>query len=295
MKPHSFQYHAPETLAEVVALLAEHDGDARVLAGGQSLVPLMNLRMAQPEVLIDLNRCAELTGIAQVDGALCLGAMVRQIDAERSPLVAELCPLICRALALAGPRAVRNRATVGGPLAHADRSAELPGVAVALDAVFEIASAEGIRDVPAAEFFMGDMMTAVEGHEMLAAVRFPVAPPTAFGVFHETGLRREGVALVGLAAQVDLQGDGTVASAAMAVIGVEPAPARLRAAEAALTGQRLTPELIETAARLASEGLDAADDAVASARYRTFVAGSLVRKALGEAVAATHSRPKEHA
>jgi len=280
MKPPPFVYHAPRTIAEVVALLAEHGADARVLAGGQSLIPLMNLRMAKPAVLIDLNRCAELARIERNGAGVAYGAMVRQHDAEHSDVTRTCCPLVAKALACAGPVAVRNRATVGGTLAHADRAAELPGVAIALDATFVLARASGERSVPAEEFFLGDMTTAIEPDEFLKAVVFPVSSTDSHAGFYEVGIRREGVALVGLAAQVVLDERGLVRDARFAVIGVESFPVRLKVVEARVRGRVLGADVIEEAAALASDAVDPMDDAFTKARYRKHVAGSLVRRAL---------------
>jgi carbon-monoxide dehydrogenase medium subunit len=280
MKPPAFAYCAPERVDEVLALLAQHGADARLLAGGQSLVPLMNLRMARPEVLIDLNRCADLGRIERTAAGVNYGAMVRQIDAERSAVTREHCPLVARALAQAGPIAVRTRATVGGTLAHADRAAELPGVAVALDATLVLERRSGRREVPARAFFQGDMTTVVEPDEMLRAAVFPAMETTAFADFFEVGLRREGVAIAGLAAYVAWTAGGGIADARLAVIGVEPAPVRLTTIEASLKGQTLTPALIAEARDRAAAAVDPIDDAHATAKYRKHVTGALVKKAL---------------
>ena len=283
MKPAPFTYFEPETTEEVLALLAEHGWDARLLAGGQSLVPLMNLRLARPEVVIDLNRCADLKTIEQSDGAVIYGSMVRQIDAERSDVTCSRCPLISKALAHAGPIAVRTRATVGGTLAHADRTAELPGVAVALDATLVLESSSGRREVSAQKFFLGDLTTTIEPEEMLRSVLFPVTETAAFSDFFEVGLRGEGAAIAGLAAHVVLDG-ALVKEARLAVIGVESMPKRLESVEATLKDQDLTPALIAQARDVASASVDPTDDTHATARYRKHVTGALVKKALEEAV-----------
>ncbi len=282
MKPASFLYHAPTTLEEVLTLLAEHGSDARVLAGGQSLIPLMNLRMARPEVLIDLNRCLDLAHISSGETSVAYGAMVRQRDAERSEITRSGCPLVAKALARTGPVAVRSRATIGGTLAHADRAAELPGVAMALDAILVLESASGRREVSAEDFFMGDMTTAINPDEMLTAAVFPVAEPNSYSGFFEVGLRREGVALVGIAAQVIFGEGKVIRDARLAIIGVESLPVRLRSVEADLKGRELGAALIAQAAELATQAVDPIGDVHANARYRKFVAGSLVRRALGE-------------
>ena len=284
MKPTPFSYFEPETNEEVLVLLAEHGWDARLLAGGQSLVPLMNLRLARPEVVIDLNRCAELETIEQAEGAVSYGPMVRQIDAERSRITRGHCPLISKALAHAGPGAVRIRATVGGTLAHADRTAELPGVAMALGTTLVLESSSGRREVPAQEFFLGDLTTTIEPEEMLRAAVFPVTGTNTFSDFFEIGLRREGAAIAGLAAHIVLEEGSVVKETRLAVIGVGSRPVRLESVEATLKGQELTPALIAQVRDIASESVDPTEDAHATARYRKHVTGALVKKALEGAV-----------
>jgi CO/xanthine dehydrogenase FAD-binding subunit len=231
VRPAPFRYAAPRSSSEALALLAEHGEDGRLLAGGQSLVPLMNLRMGRPGVLIDLGYCADLAYIEERGDAVAYGPMTRQIDAQNSPLTAKHCRLVAQALALAGPVAIRNRATVGGTLAHADRSAELPAVAAALEATFVIESSKGRREVAAADFFVADLTTAVQPGEMLREVRFPKVPANTFTTFVEAGLRQRDLALVGLAACFG-------ASPRLAVIGVESTPVRLREVEKMLVSRR---------------------------------------------------------
>ena len=284
MKPPPFLYHAPESLEEVVALLAEHGGDARCMAGGQSLIPLMNLRMARPEVIIDLNRCRELMRIDRGQDSLVYGAMVRAREAEQSDETVTGCPLIPKALLHAGPIAVRNRSTVGGMLAHADRTAELPGVAVALDAMLVITSAEGEREVAATEFFLGDMTTAIEPNEMLKATRFPLASTGAYTEFFEAGVRQEGVAIAGLAAQVLIGESGAVEGIRLAATGVESAPVRLKSVEELLLGSKLDELLIAEAAKLGGSAVGPVDDPFVPARYRRRVTETFVKRALQGAV-----------
>jgi aerobic carbon-monoxide dehydrogenase medium subunit len=290
MKPARFVYKRPTTVEEVVALLAEHGSDARVLAGGQSLVPIMNLRLARPEVLIDLNRCEGLSEIETADGGLRFGAMVRQWDAMEAELTRRTCPLVSKALSFAGPVAVRNRATVGGTLAHSDRSAELPGVAVALGASLILQSASGQRVLPAEEFFVGDMETAAETGEFLRAAVFPETAPEAFTGFLEVGLRREGIAVAGMAATVMLDERGHMRKAGLAVTGVEPVPVRLKSVEADLIGRKLDAEAIEFACGMVADLVDPIDDAYTSAAYRKVAARSLLRRLLRAAA----QLPEEH-
>lgn len=280
MKPPKFEYYAPQTVEEVVALLTRFGMDARVLAGGQSLVPIMNLRIMQPAALIDLNRCEALDYIELRDGHIAIGAMVRQMDAMNSPVVRQHCPLVSQALELAGPVAVRNRATVGGTLAHADRVAELPSVAVALDAVMVIQGSAGSREVGAADFFFGDLTTAVEPGEFLSEVRFPVCAADAYTSFQEVSVRQEGVAVVGLAAYLERKG-ATIRRTALAAMGVDGAPVRLRGVEAVLTSRRLgESSLIEEAERALMSETDPMSDVYASAAYRKHAVRSMLANVL---------------
>ena len=283
MKPAAFRYAAPKTVEEVTALLREHGADARILAGGQSLVPLLNLRIIRPSLLIDLNRCANLTHIETRGSHIAIGSMVRQIDAIKSSLVQSDCPLIAQALSYAGPVAVRSRATVGGTLAHADRVAELPAVAMALDAILIVDGVHGRREVAVADFFLGDLTTAIEPGEFLREVLFPVCERDSFSSFAEVSVRQEGVAIVGLAAYLRREG-GRIAKAALAAMGVDAAPVRLTKAERALERSSST-AAIDDIAKLASEEVAPMSDAYAAAEYRKHVIASMVKKALRSALA----------
>lgn len=284
MKPPPFEYFAPRTVREIVDLLAQHgDEGARVLAGGQSLIPILNLRIMRPPVLIDMNQCAELDYIEMRGAYVAIGPMTRQLDTMKSSIVRTHCPLVSMALEWTGPVAVRSRATVGGTLAHADRVAELSAVAVALDAVMVIEGVDGQREVAASEFFQGDLTTAVEPTEFLREVRFPICEPGAFSHFSEVSVRQEGVAVVGLA--VYLVRDGArVKKVAIAAMGVGDMPVRLRSIESGLLEQGLGPDSIEKLAVLASSEVDAASDPYASAAYREHVMGALVRRSLRAAL-----------
>jgi len=284
MKPAPFSYFSPRSIGEVLELLAQYGPDARVLAGGQSLVPLINLRMARPDVLIDLSHCDDLKKIEHTGSGIRYGAMIRQYDAQLAKVTREHCPLVSMALAHAGPVAVRNRATVGGTLAHADRSAELPGVAVAMNATLVIESHSGTREVRADQFFRGDMTTCIEAHELLRSVTFPATDHSCFCHFLEVGLRQEGVAIAGIAALIRFDDGGTVKDPRFAVVGVEAAPVRLKALESELVGRALTPAIIAGARNLGGQELDPAADAHASASYRRRLTASLVEEALERAL-----------
>src|SRR6478736_489442 len=209
MKLPRFTYHRPESLEEALALLAEHD-DVKVLAGGQSLIPLMALRLGAPEHLVDIARLPELADIRDDDGALAVGAGVTHAQAERSEQVEAAAPLLARALPQIGHQAIRNRGTVCGSLAHADPAAELPAVALALDATLAVTSPRGERTLTPAEFFQGYLSTALEPDELLTEVRLPAWPATATCAVLELSRRHGDFALVGIAAMVTLADDGTI-------------------------------------------------------------------------------------
>jgi len=280
MKLPSVEYEAPATVAEAAGLLAEHQDEASVLAGGQSLIPLLALRLARPAVLVDVNGVAELSGISRVNGSLAIGAMTREYVAEESEEVARAVPLLAAALPLIGHEAIRNRGTIGGSLAHADPAAELPAVALALDAELVVRSARETRVIPAADWFQGYLATARRPDEILVEARFRKAPPGTGAAFHEVARRHGDFAIVGLAAQLTLTEDGTVSDARLAFSGVADVPVRARDAEDLLKGQRPAQELFEEAARLAAADLDPPADLHGSSEYRKKVAAALVRRGL---------------
>ncbi len=247
-------------------------------------MPLMNLRVSRPDVLVDLNGCAGLAYIETRGDRIAYGAMTRQIDAERSPLTQKYCPLVAQALAHAGPIAVRNRATVGGTLSHADRSAELPGVAIALDAIFAIDGINGRREVHADDFFIGDLTTDIAAGEMLVEVLFPVMQTQTFTAFFEVGNRQRDIAVAGVAVSIVFDQPGICRQARLASIGVDSKPARLLQAEQTLEGRRIDAGTIADGARCASEAIDPLDDVHATADYRREAVGALVVRALEAAV-----------
>jgi carbon-monoxide dehydrogenase medium subunit len=284
VKPPRFEYAAPSSLDEALALRAEHGSDSVVLAGGQSLMPLLNLRMAFPEVVIDLGRVSELSGIRELDGGFAVGAMTRQRELERSELVAERCPLATKAITHVGHVTIRNRGTVGGSVAHADPAAELPAVALASDAALVARSTRGERTIPAEEFFQGVFSTALEPDELLVELRFPGAP-AAGTAFVELARRHGDFALVGVGASVTRDGDGAIADARLVFIGVGATAVRATEAAASLRGQRPEPAVLADAARQAAAALEPGSDAHASAGYRRRVAATLTERALKEATA----------
>ena len=285
MKPAPFALHAPRALDGVLAALAEHGEAARILAGGQSLVPLMNLRLLKPEVLVSINGCAELDYIRRDGDELVIGARVRQAQAEAAEAVIGDCPLLALALPLCGGQANRNRATICGSLAHADPLAELPAVALALDAGLEIASRRRRWRVAATEFFRGALTTCLEPGEMLAAVRVPRARPGERHAFLELGNRRHGFAVAGVAVRLQLDGQGRCTLARLALIGAGDGALRATAAEQALLGARIDAPAIAAAVAAATGAIEPPSDVHADADYRRRALGVLIARALAEAVA----------
>lgn len=288
MKPAPFRYHAPETLDEALALLAEHGADAKPLAGGQSLVPAMNFRLARPSVLVDLNRIPALDRIEPVngggaspsDGGLRLGAMTRQRAAETSPLVAARAPLLAEALPLVAHPQIRNRGTVGGSLAHADPAAELPAVAVALGARLTAASTGGERTIDAADFFTGLMATALEPEELLVGIEVPPPPPRSGWCFVELARRHGDYALIGVAGGVTLDAAGRCAGSRIVLVSAGEVPVVATGAAAALAGAQPGAEAARAAAETAAAEADPPADIHASADYRRQLVRVLVRRAL---------------
>jgi aerobic carbon-monoxide dehydrogenase medium subunit len=279
MKLPDFKYEAPVTVAEATVLLAEHQDEASLLAGGQSLIPLLALRLAHPAVVIDINGVDELSGVSVAGGWVAIGALTREYMAEESVTVAETVPLLTAALPLIGHEAIRSRGTLGGSLAHADPAAELPAVARALDAEFVVRSESGERVIPAAEWFEGYLTTSRRPDEILVEVRFPVAEPGTGVAFQEVARRHGDFAMVGLAASLTLAG-GTITDARLAFSGVADVPVRAAEAESLLVGQPPSAELFAEAARQAAAALDPPADLHGSSDYRKKVAAALVRRAL---------------
>jgi aerobic carbon-monoxide dehydrogenase medium subunit len=289
MKLPPVDYEAPKTVSEAVELLAEHEDEASVLAGGQSLIPLLALRLAHPAVLIDINGIDELSGVSATDGWVAIGATTREYLAEESGTIAGQLPLLAAALPLIGHEAIRSRGTIGGSLAHADPAAELPAVARALDAEFVVRGPSGERVIPAADWFEGYLMTSRQPDELLTEVRFPAASPGTGVSFQEVARRHGDFAMVGLAASVTLA-DGTISDARLAFAGISDVPLRAAGAEELLAGETPSPELFDEAARRATSDLDPPSDLHGSAEYRKKVAAALVRRSLQAAVDNAYER-----
>jgi carbon-monoxide dehydrogenase medium subunit len=285
MKPAAFTYHRPSTLDEVFDLLQRYGPDGRILAGGQSLVPALNMRLATPAAVIDINRVPALDQIRLAPEGLVIGALARQDAVEQSPLVAEHAPLIAQALPHVGHVAVRSRGTIGGSLALADPAAELPACAVALGATLRAASRRGQREIPAAGFFRGIYTTALEPGEVLTAMVVPPRVPGWRSCFDELARRHGDFALVGLAAHARLD-RGALAEARIVFTGVGTTPVRAAAGERVLAGHRPEGATLEEAARAVAAELDPPSDIHASAALRRHLAGVLLRRVMGRLGAA---------
>ncbi len=281
MKPSRFAYHDPATVDECIALLGEHGDEAKPLAGGQSLVPLMNLRLSAPAVLVDLNGVAELAYVVDEGETLAIGAMTRHRTVAGCDQIRDANPLLSHAASLIGYPAIRVRGTIGGSLAHADFVSELPCVAVTLAADFVIAGPDGRRTLPAAEFFVGYFTTAIEPGELLVEVRFPhVGGDTGWG-FHELVRKSGDYAVVAVAATVTVR-EGTVESARIGVAGIADRPVRAAAAEALLHGRPATAATVAAAAEAVAA--EAANGVARDLRFASHVAGVLAGRALGDAL-----------
>lgn len=289
MKPAPFEYHAPETIADVTSLLAEHGDEAKVLAGGQSLVPMLALRLTRFEHIIDLNGVDELKGVGRTNGTLTVKAGTRQATVEHDAAAGAAVPLLAQAIPLIGHFQIRNRGTVGGSIAHADPASELPAVALALDAELEIAAKSGNRRVPASEFFLGTWTTSVGEDEILAAVHFPVWEGNSGFAVEELARRSGDFALAGVVAAVQVDGSGAVTKSAISFLGMAPTPVRAPSAEAALIGANPSGDDLKEIGRLAVGDTDPTADVHASAEYRLHVGAHLVARALDRALGAARS------
>lgn len=280
MKPPRFVYHDPATRDEALAQLMIHADEAKILAGGQSLVPLLNMRLAQPAYLLDINRVSDLAYIREEHGGLAIGALTRHREIERSSLVRLRCPLLAEAMPFIGHPPIRSRGTVGGSLAHADPAAELPAVLLALGGHISAESQEGKRAIPAGAFFVSELQTALSGTELLTEAWFPFAPPRSGAAFVEVSRRHGDFALVGVAAQLTLRENGTITAAHLALLGVAPTPLRIQGVETLLQDAQPSATLFSDAAEQVIVSLDPAADMHASAEYRRRVASVLVSRAL---------------
>ncbi|MFC2055475.1 FAD binding domain-containing protein [Chloroflexota bacterium] len=282
MKPPPFDYYAPTSVEEALVHLSEHGYDAKALAGGQSLIPTMNFRLAQPAVLVDLNNVSELFYIhPDENGGIRMGAMARHSQVERSALVSERAPLIYEAMPKIATPQIRSRGTFGGSIAHADPSAELGAISIALDGRFRLCNQTGERWVAADEFFIGMFTTLLEPDELLVEVSFPNLPPHTGWALQEVARRPHDFALVGVAAVVTLDNKNLCKNARIVFLSVGDGPVEAYQAASTLIGQTHTPEIVRAAAEIAATAdIDPGSDIHASAEYRRRLAGVLIRRAL---------------
>jgi aerobic carbon-monoxide dehydrogenase medium subunit len=283
MKPPPFEYYDPNTIEETVALLGRLD-NAKVLAGGQSLMPMLNMRFVMPDHVVDINKVTDLSGIRDLGEAIEIGAMTRQREIEFSALVRAKCPLITEAILQVGHRQTRNRGTIGGSLCHLDPAAELVAMAVIFDAVVIVAGPSGRRDVPIGEFIVGYMMTALAGDEIVVAVRFPAWKPGHGYAFIEFARRHGDFAVVSAAAMLEADAGGRIARASIVIGGMDVAPRHATAIEQGLIGQAPSKDLLDRLCE-SCRTLEATDDIHASTAYRQRLAVALSRRALDTAIA----------
>ena len=284
MKPAPFAHHAPDSIEAVLELLSEYGEDGRVLAGGQSLVPLIVMRMARPAVLIDLNCCKDLTFLEAANGILRFGAMTRQIEVEHAPDVVREAPLLAKAMKYVGHRTIRNRGTLGGTIAHADPAAEIPATILCLDAVLVLRSLRGRRDVAAADFFVDSLVTAIAPDELLEEIRIPCSAPGSRSAFAEVGVRRVDLALAGVAVELNIDEAGRCERIRLAALGAATVPRRLPSAERCLQGVAPTVAAVREAAHAALRDMDPPSDLQASAAYRNAIFPGVIERTIHAAM-----------
>jgi aerobic carbon-monoxide dehydrogenase medium subunit len=285
MIPSAFDYMRPTSLAEATRLLASHADDAKILAGGHSLVPMMKLRLAAPKMLIDIGRLSELSGIHEENGTIVIGACTTHYALETSALLRQRCPLLTETAAAIGDVQVRNRGTIGGSIAHADPAADWPAAVLALDAEITLVHRAGTRTVKAANFFVDLLTTTMASNEILTEIRVPANAPRTGSAYLKVLQPASGFALTGVAAQITLGTNNVLQRVAVGITGVGNKPFRASATESALQGQIATPEALTQAAAHAVEGIDALGDIHASAEYRLHLARVYTKRALQTALA----------
>ena len=286
MKPAKFDYFAPGTLDEALELLAQHGPDAKVLAGGQSLMPMMNLRLVRPAVVIDINRTEGLSGISAANGTITIGALTRQRDLEQSDVIRNAFPMMTAAISHIGHFQIRNRGTIGGSLAHADPAAELPAICTALDGELVLADSYGTQTMAASEFAIAPLITSLAPEQLLTEVRLPTLGDGWSWGFREVSRREGDFALVGSVAMLRTDGDDVCQEARITMFAVGDGPARMPAAEQSLVGRVVDDAARREAAALVSEAVTPGSDIHASAEYRTEVSAVMARRALEDACAA---------
>jgi carbon-monoxide dehydrogenase medium subunit len=284
MYPASFEYLAPTGINEAIALLRQYGEDAKLLAGGQSLVPMMKLRLARPKVLIDLNRIPKLSAISEQGDCIHVGAMTRHAQIEEDPLIREKLPLLGEAARQIADQQVRNRGTLGGSLAEADPSGDLAPVALALKAEMRCVGVKGERRIAAADFFTFAYTSALENDEILTEVIFPIPAAGSGGVYLKLEPVAGAFAIVSAAVQMELDSNGTCQGIGIGVTGRAAVPQQAISIEKLLKGKRITPELIEESGRLIQEGAEPIEDMRGSAAYKTKALGAILRRAIKEAM-----------
>ena len=282
MKPAAFDYYAPTTVDDVMALLKRYGSDARLLAGGQTLLPMMNFRLVAPEIIIDLNRIPELAFIREAGGQVHIGAMTRQRALEFSPVIAKDLPLLHEAIKMVGHLPTRSRGTIGGSLANADSAAEIPMILQVLEGEVLVRGPDGERTIPAAELILDAMTTSLAESEMLAEVRFQVMPQGALFAVEEFSRRRGDFAIAAVAAMLVVK-DGLCEKARIATAGVSSFSSRLRAAEEILEGRALDADAIRKASEAAGASIEPVSDRNASEEYRRHLTRVLTTRVLNRA------------
>lgn len=283
MIPSAFAYEAPTTLEEAVALLAKYGDDANILAGGHSLIPLIKLRLAVPEILIDIGKIKSLVGISVGNDGVVVGAGTTYSALEDSAVMATACPLLQQTVAMIGDRQVRNLGTIGGSLAHGDPAADLPAAILALEGELTAVSADGERTICADNFFEGPLTTALTDSEILTGITLPAMPPHSGAAYVKNAHPASGYALCGVAAVLTIDESGVCQRARIGITGAGSNPMRATTVEEALTGQPLTSDSIQLASADAANGLDLNDDLFASADYRAHLVRVYTRRAVREA------------
>jgi CO/xanthine dehydrogenase FAD-binding subunit len=287
MKPAAFDYIAADSIAMAIAALAQAGDDGKIIAGGQSLVPMLNFRMLRPSILVDINRIAGLDAIEETSGAIRIGALTRHYQLETSPLVARHLPVLSCAMTHVAHLAIRNRGTIGGSLAHADPAAELPMMALLLNAELRIASASGERTVAARNFFLGALTVDLAPGEILTGIELPKLPPRTGWGFEEVARRHGDFALAAVATTLTVSG-GAIEHARIALTGVGATPLRVTAAEGLLVGHALEPELVSRAIEVVRATIEPETDLHASSDYRRHLAGVLTGRTLAAAWRRAH-------
>jgi aerobic carbon-monoxide dehydrogenase medium subunit len=280
MIPQSFEYFCPETVSEAIALLHEHGDGAKILSGGQSLIPMMKIRLARPEYIIDINRLADLQYIKEEDGFLKIGGLTREADLEASDLIRSKYPIVLdTAAAIADPQ-VRNMATIGGNLAHGDPANDHPATMMALRAAVIATGQSGERSIPVTDFFLSVFTTALEHGEILTEIRIPIPPPGSGGAYFKLERKVGDFATVGVAAQITVDGTGICQRAGIGLTNVGPTPIRAAAAEDFLVGKTIDQEQINRAAQLAAEAAQPSSDLRGPAEYKVSMVRELTKRSL---------------